>query len=95
MSNSTNQGAVRSTFEESVPMSPYQLAVFVSNFDSVTEIVEPLTGVNFTTTIHASKEDIGKVRFASELVGQLMEYFIDYFDVEYPLSKLGKLKEKF
>ncbi|XP_001358398.3 glutamyl aminopeptidase [Drosophila pseudoobscura] len=85
-----NQGAYTEvTFSKSVPMSTYLACFIVSDFTAkFVEVDTKGIGETFTMGVYATPEQIGKVDFATEVGKGVIEYYIDYFQIEYPLPKL-------
>jgi adipocyte-derived leucine aminopeptidase len=76
-------------YEVSVPMSTYLIAYVISNFDSINK-----TSPNKTVLIEvaARPEAIkgGEGDFALEEAMIIIDFFADYFGIDYPLPKLSK-----
>ena len=79
-------------FEESVKMSTYLSAFIVSDFAYVEEIVKPKDdlGTDFPLRVYATREQIqkGATDFAKNTAKKIIEHYIDYFKIGYPLPKL-------
>lgn len=78
------------TFEQSVPMSTYLACIIVSDFASQSKTVNgTLQGAeDFEMRVFATSSQIEKVSYALETGVGITEYYINYFDVSYPLPKL-------
>ncbi|XP_028894176.1 glutamyl aminopeptidase isoform X3 [Zeugodacus cucurbitae] len=78
------------TFEQSVPMSTYLACIIVSDFASQSKTVNgTLEGAeDFEMRVFATSNQIEKVSYALETGVGITEYYIDYFNVSYPLPKL-------
>ncbi|XP_054747725.1 glutamyl aminopeptidase [Anastrepha obliqua] len=78
------------TFAESVPMSTYLACVIVSDFTSQSKTVNgTATGTDdFEMRVFATSNQIEKVTYALETGVGITEYYIEYFNVSYPLPKL-------
>ncbi|XP_053945390.1 glutamyl aminopeptidase-like isoform X2 [Anastrepha ludens] len=78
------------TFAESVPMSTYLACVIVSDFTSQSKTVNgTATGTDdFEMRVFATSNQIEKVTYALETGVGITEYYIEYFNVAYPLPKL-------
>lgn len=81
----------RVTFATSVPMSTY-LAVFViCDFDSKTVVINANgIGHNFNLRSFAQKNETHKIDFAQDIGKRATEFYIKYYEVPFPLPKLGK-----
>ncbi|XP_017474764.1 PREDICTED: glutamyl aminopeptidase-like [Rhagoletis zephyria] len=90
ISRESNQGNyVEVFFNQSVPMSTYLACFIVSDFaNKSTTINTNGIGENFTLRAFATPEQLDKVDFALEVGQTVIEYYIQYFQVEYPLPKL-------
>lgn len=77
------------TFEDSVAMSTYLSAFIVSDFAFVESNVNAKgVGDDFKMRVFATPEQKEKMHFALDTGVKITEYYIDYFQVEYPLPKL-------
>ncbi|KAH8336361.1 hypothetical protein KR059_004239 [Drosophila kikkawai] len=87
---SVSQGAFQEvTFARSVPMSTYLACFIVSDFTAKqVDIDTNGIGDTFTMSVYATPEQINKVDFAVDVGKGVIEYYIDYFQIEYPLPKL-------
>lgn len=76
-------------FEESVPMSTYLLAMVVSDFGSV----QNHTTAGVQTRIYGRQEpiDAGEAEYAAIITPQILDFFVDYFNVSYPLPKSDQI----
>lgn len=78
-------------FAESVPMSTYLSAFIVSDFQHKELPIDSKgVGNNFTLRAFATPAQLEKVTFALDTAKAITEYYIDYFQEEYPLPKLGE-----
>lgn len=72
-------------------MSTYLTCFIVSDFKNKSaEIDTKGIGNPFTLRAFATPEQLDKVDFALEVGKAVIEYYIQYFQVEYPLPKLGE-----
>lgn len=79
-------------FAKSVPMSTYLACFIVSDFQSRDVVVDTKgIGDPFDLRVFATPEQINKVDFAVEVGKGVIEYYVQYFQIPYPLPKLGKL----
>lgn len=77
------------TFATSVPMSTYLACIIVSDFDSESSTVRANgIGSDFTMRVFATPHQLNKVTYALQFGVAVTEYYIKYFNVEYPLPKL-------
>ncbi|KAH8273104.1 hypothetical protein KR018_001060 [Drosophila ironensis] len=86
----TNVGDYTETlFETSVSMSTYLVCIIVSDFSSQSTTVKANgIGEDFTMEAFATSHQIEKVEFALEFGAAVTEYYIQYYKVPYPLTKL-------
>lgn len=76
-------------FAKSVPMSTYLACFIVSDFKAKTVPIDTKgIGQSFDMGVYATPEQLDKVDFAVEVGKGVIEYYIDYFQIEYPLPKL-------
>lgn len=79
------------TFVKSVAMSTYLTVFVVCDFASKTELITPANPEdNFEMSVYATNEQLEKTTYALETGKKVIEYYIDYFGIKYPLPKLGK-----
>lgn len=85
-----NQGTYTEVqFAKSVPMSTYLACFIVSDFEAKTVAIDTKgIGQSFDMGVYATPEQLDKVDFALEVGKGVIEYYIDYFQIEYPLPKL-------
>lgn len=85
-----NQGTYTEVmFAKSVPMSTYLACFIVSDFKAKTVTIDTKgIGKPFEMGVYATPEQIDKVDFAVQVGKGVIEYYIDYFQIEYPLPKL-------
>lgn len=76
-------------FETSVPMSTYLACFIVSDFQSKNKKVNTNgIGKEFDIRVFSTPAQLEKVNFALETSVKMTEYYIKYFNIEYPLPKL-------
>ncbi|KAH8399407.1 hypothetical protein KR215_009733 [Drosophila sulfurigaster] len=85
-----NQGTYTEVmFAKSVPMSTYLACFIVSDFEAKSVDIDTKgIGNTFQMGVYATPEQIDKVDFALDVGKGVIEYYIDYFQIEYPLPKL-------
>lgn len=72
-------------------MSTYLACFIVSDFKYKSKIVETKgIGKNFELRVFATPAQLNKVDLALDIGVKITEYFINYFQIAYPLPKLGK-----
>ena len=88
--DTSTPGIVKYTFAESVPMSTYLTVFIVSDFKGRTGIVNEAekVGKNFSLSIFSTPAQYNKTEYAFDSSKKVIEYYIDYFQLEYPLPKL-------
>ena len=81
-------GYVMDTFETSVKMSPYLVAIAITDFVS-------LPSLDNSTRVWGPREDIeaGRGDFANQIGSEIMSYYADYFHYWYPLAKMDLMYE--
>lgn len=77
-------------FAESVPMSTYLACFIVSDFAHKEKIVRGiLEGVpDFKMRVFSTAAQVEKVNYALNVGVGITEYYIDFFNISYPLPKL-------
>lgn len=69
-------------------MSTYLACFIVSDFKH-TETTFNNNGVEIPFKVFSSPEQLSKTKYAAEVGKKVIEYYVDYFKLEYPLPKLG------
>lgn len=82
------EGLVKVNFRESVPMSTYLTVFIVSDFLSKSETITPVVGEKFELRCFATPAQVGKLDFALKTSVDVIKYYVDYFQIPYPLPKL-------
>jgi glutamyl aminopeptidase len=77
------------TFATSVKMSTYLACFIVSEFRSIDMTVTNLDGTTFDLRTFAPPHLTSKTKFANDAAVSITRYYIEYFDIGYPLPKLG------
>jgi len=88
--SSVSQGAFQEvTFAKSVPMSTYLACFIVSDFAYKQVSIDTKgIGETFSMSVYATPEQLDKVELAVTIGKGVIEYYIDYFQIAYPLPKL-------
>lgn len=81
-------GLVKVNFRESVPMSTYLTVFIVSDFVSRKETIQPFVGEPFELRCFSTPAQVDKLDFALKTSVDVIKYYIEYFNVPYPLPKL-------
>lgn len=72
-------------------MSTYLSCFIVSNFEFKSATIDAVVGDDFLMRVFATRAQLDKVDFALTRGKGITEFFIDYFQIAYPLKKLGEL----
>ncbi|XP_058986730.1 glutamyl aminopeptidase-like [Musca domestica] len=76
-------------FTKSVPMSTYLACFIISDFQSKGVTIDTKgIGEEFQMRVFATPEQLDKVDFAVEVGKGVIEYYVQYFQIPYPLPKL-------
>ena len=83
-------GLKKYIFKESVPMSTYLTVFIVSDFarTNVTANVESVVGEPFELSVYSTPGQLSKTEYALDISKKIIEFYIDYFKIPYPLPKL-------
>uniref|UniRef100_A0A8B9XTS1 Endoplasmic reticulum aminopeptidase 2 n=1 Tax=Bos mutus grunniens TaxID=30521 RepID=A0A8B9XTS1_BOSMU len=81
-------GLLEDHFETTVRMSTYLVAYIVCDFTSVSGTAS--SGVK--VSIYASPDKWSQTHYALEASLKLLDFYENYFDIHYPLPKLGRFK---
>lgn len=82
-------GLTTVTFAKSVPMSTYLACFIVSDFVAVTAPAKGLSGQTFPVSVYTTRAQQAKGSFALEIGVKAIEYYINLFNIDFPLPKLG------
>ncbi|GFG31124.1 hypothetical protein Cfor_00773 [Coptotermes formosanus] len=72
-------------FSESVPMVTYLSCFIVSDFEHLSPVT---VSQGFPFSIYATPAQVNKTKYALEVGVKIIEYYIKYFGIPYPLPKL-------
>ncbi|XP_046435909.1 glutamyl aminopeptidase-like isoform X1 [Neodiprion fabricii] len=86
--NKPEPGLTTVTFAKSVPMSTYLACFIVSDFVAVTEEAKGLAGRTFPVSVYTTRAQQSKGAFALNIGVKAIEYYINLFNIDYPLPKL-------
>lgn len=80
-------------FEKTLPMSTYLVAFAVTNFESINQTSAKY---NIEIEVVARPEAIrnGEGDYGLSEAAKIIDYFVDYFNISYPLSKSGRVQEQ-
>uniref|UniRef100_A0A8C5YF70 Endoplasmic reticulum aminopeptidase 2 n=1 Tax=Microcebus murinus TaxID=30608 RepID=A0A8C5YF70_MICMU len=81
-------GLLEDHFETTVKMSTYLVAYIVCDFKSVSGT----TSSGVKVSIYASPDKWSQTHYALQATLKLLDFYEKYFDINYPLSKLGMFK---
>lgn len=86
--NDSNMDKV--TFATSVPMSTYLACFVICDFDHKSiEVDSGGIGKSFMLRSFAQKQELHKIDFAQDIGKRATEFYIKYYEVPFPLPKLG------
>lgn len=88
--NQPASGLTTVNFAKTVPMSTYLACFIVSDFVAVTKMAKGLNGREFPISVYTTKAQKEKGSFAMDIGVKAIEYYINLFQIDYPLPKLGK-----
>ena len=74
------------TFVPTVSMSTYLVAFVISDYKSISTI-SPTKGIMIEVAAKPQSIDNGEGDFALDEASKIIEFFYDYFNLAYPLSK--------
>ncbi|XP_044726491.1 glutamyl aminopeptidase-like [Chrysoperla carnea] len=85
-----NENETLVTFKESVPMSTYLTCFIVCDFAYTERIIQPPKnlGEPFPFRVYATPAQRNKTELALEVGAKIIQFYIDYFQISYPLPKL-------
>ena len=84
-------GLVKYIFNESVPMSTYLTVFIISDFSDRSGMVNLESGIGdpFKLSIYATPGQYDKTEYAYTISKDIIEFYINYFNIPYPLPQLG------
>ncbi|XP_036146513.1 glutamyl aminopeptidase-like isoform X2 [Monomorium pharaonis] len=87
--NTPEIGLTTVTFEETVPMSTYLACFIIHDFIGTTKTAKGLNGKEFPISIYTTRLQSQERRdFAVDIGVKAIEYYINLFQINYPLPKL-------
>ncbi|XP_055614928.1 aminopeptidase A isoform X2 [Toxorhynchites rutilus septentrionalis] len=86
--DSPSAGFNTTVFNPSVPMSTYLVVFIVSDFHHQMTPIRPNIGKEFELRVYATPFQMANVEFARNTAASIIQHYIDYFQIEYPLPKL-------
>ncbi|XP_036006762.1 glutamyl aminopeptidase isoform X2 [Fundulus heteroclitus] len=78
---------LKTSFEKSVPMSTYLVCFAVHQFG----FVERISASNIPLRIYAQPSQLATAEYAANTTKIIFDYFEEYFDMSYSISKLDKI----
>jgi aminopeptidase N len=71
-------------------MSTYLVALIVSDFKCIKATAHPVISKNVEINVCARPNAVDQIFYALNVSTKLIEFFEEYYNVEYPLPKSGK-----
>lgn len=79
-------------FRSTPVMSSYLVAWYVGELEYVeTTCKQPLSGKETTVRTYTTPGKKEQAEYANEYAAKVLEYFADYFDIDYPLPKMDQI----
>lgn len=90
-SNHTANGSnwTLTEFEETVPMSTYLVALVLADYKCRTGVAHPVLSKNVDISVCTRPDALSQLDYAFENTIKLVEFFEKFYDIKYPLPKLG------
>nr|CAD7580183.1 unnamed protein product [Timema californicum] len=88
VSDSPAPGLTTVEFRTSVPMVTYLTCFIVSDFQRLPPVN---ISQGFPFSVYSTPAQVNKTAYALELGSKVTEYYIDYFNIPYPLPKLDMI----
>ena len=82
---------MQTDFEDTVLMSPYLLAIVVSDFQCIRGEAKPILSKTISVSSCARPEAINQLEFSLDAAIKSLEGFEAYFNVKYPLEKVDQV----
>uniref|UniRef100_A0A1A9WMJ1 Aminopeptidase n=1 Tax=Glossina brevipalpis TaxID=37001 RepID=A0A1A9WMJ1_9MUSC len=88
--NPIDENFTATKFADSVPMSTYLVCFIVSDFANQSKLVRGMMdgAKDFEMRVFATASQVNKVEYALNVSVGITEYYIEYFNISYPLPKL-------
>lgn len=86
VADSPKRGLTTVNFATSVPMSSYLACFIVCDFEHLPSVKSKR---GFDVTVYARSGQIHKMQYALKIAASTVDFYIDYFGIDYPLPKLG------
>jgi glutamyl aminopeptidase len=83
-------GLIRVNFKKSVSMSTYLTVFIVSDFENINKTITPAFGDELVIRCFGTPAQVsnGKLDFALKTSVDVIEFYVNYFKIPYPLPKL-------
>lgn len=89
--NTPEVGLTTVTFAKTVPMSTYLACFIIHDFTGTSKMAKGLNGREFPISIYTTRlQSKARRNFAVDIGVKAIEYYINLFQIDYPLPKLGK-----
>jgi glutamyl aminopeptidase len=85
--DSPGAGLTTVEFRESVPMVTYLSCFIVSDFERLGPVA---VSQGFPFSVYSAPAQLSKAKYALQVGVDIIEYYIQYFGIPYPLPKLGE-----
>ncbi|PNF17921.1 hypothetical protein B7P43_G02198 [Cryptotermes secundus] len=83
--DSPELGLTTVEFRESVPMVTYLSCFIVSDFERLSPVT---VSQGFPLSVYSTRAQLNKTKYATQVGVNVIEYYIQYFGIPYPLPKL-------
>jgi glutamyl aminopeptidase len=87
MDDSPEAGLTTVEFRESVPMVTYLSCFIVGDFERLSPVT---VSQGFPLSVYSTPAQLNKTKYAIQVAVNIIEYYIQYFGIPYPLPKLGE-----
>ncbi|XP_065171001.1 glutamyl aminopeptidase-like isoform X3 [Atheta coriaria] len=85
------ENGIRVSFEESVKMPTYLACWVVSDFKSRNDVITSPNFADIPYRVFATPAQLAKTEYAAFVGKKVMEFYLDYFQIPFPLPKLDML----
>ena len=85
---------IRTEFDVTVPMSTYLVALVISDFECITQVVPNIGEYGKVDVRVCGRSDEvakGQLNYALEIATKLIKFYEEYYGLKYPLPKCGKI----
>ena len=86
-----NNTWIKTEFQNTIKISTYLIALVVSDFECVNSHANPPLSKHVNIDMCVRKEALNLTSYSMDFAIKALEHFENYYNIAYPLTKLGKI----